>query len=85
MKIILVVTFFITILSLTGCSQSENKYFKETQKLVSLIIEKDTVGIQSLIVCKLEDTKFLKLTMWHDIKKYNKLISIFFSIYSQQF
>ena len=77
MKNTLFVIFFIVILSLTGCSQNENIYIRETRKIVSLIIEKDTVGIQSLIVCKLEDTKFLKLTMWHDIKKFNKLISRF--------
>ena len=71
------ITFFIVLFSLTGCQQNENKYFKETNKLVSLIIKSDTVGIQKLIVCRLEDTKFLKLTLRHDIKKYNSLIARF--------
>jgi len=77
MKNALFIIFFIVTFSLTGCSQNENKYFKETSKLISLIIKADTVGIQSLIVCRLEDTKFLKLSLRHDIKKYNKLIARF--------
>lgn len=76
-KTVLSATFFIVTFTYTGCSQNENKYFKETSKLVSLIMKADTVGIQSLIVCRLEDTKFLKLSLQHDIKKYNKLIAKF--------
>ena len=77
MRITLTIVFLIMIFSLSGCSQNENKYFKETAKLVTLIKNEDTLGIHSLIVCRIEDTKFLKFTMWHDIKKYNELISRF--------
>ena len=77
MKTALCIGLFIALFSLTGCSQNENKYFAETRKFLSLVNKEDTLGIQSLIACRLEDTKFLKLTMFHDIKKYNKLISKF--------
>jgi hypothetical protein len=77
MKSLAFIALFIILFSLIGCSQNENKYFKETRKLVSLIVKEDTIGIQKLIVARLEDVPALKNSMWHNMQKYNKLISRF--------
>jgi hypothetical protein len=60
-------------MSLTSCSQ-ENKYFKETDKLIELIIKGDTVGIKKMVVCKVEDSKILQLIISRDIDKFRHLI-----------
>lgn len=77
MKTVFGIIILVTTFTLEGCSQNENKYFTEVAKLVTLINNEDTLGIQSLIVGRLANTKFLKANLWNDIKKFNQYIDRF--------